>query len=200
MPIPALAIRSDAASTASEVFFKAAHAVWQNAGKSEARQAIEVIASDDKTPAGNALWLDLRNRPLDAAARRWVEQGGSLMLGPDTVLPEAPQDVLWRDEQGQAVLVGQSLGAGRFLQWQRPVNAQAMPLLEYGDFPQRLYALLQVPLPAPDRAMATDLQPLLGAPQVISAPKPLSPWFALAAALLFVLERWLASGRLRWGA
>lgn len=200
MPVPALAIRSDAASTAGEVFFKAAHAVWQTARKSDARQAIEIITTDDKTPAANALWLDLRNQPLSAAARRWVERGGSLMLGPETVLPEAPQAVLWRDDQGQTVLVGQALGKGRFLQWQRPVNAQALPQLEYGDFPQRLYALLQVPLPEPDRALAKDLQPRLGASHAPPAPQPLSPWFALAVALLFVLERWLASGRLQWDA
>ena len=198
--IPALAIRSDADSKQSDVFFRAAYAVWQDAGKSGTRQAIEIIASDGATPAANALWLDLRNRPLTGAARRWVEQGGSLMLGPATPLPKASRDILWRDEQGDAVLLGQSLGKGRLLQWQRPVNARALPLLEYGDFPQRLQALVQTPIPAPDSALAKDLHPRLGAAHPPTAPQPLMPWFALAAVLLFVLERWLASGHLRWNA
>lgn len=198
--IPLLAMRSDADSKQSDVFFKAAYAVWQDAGKSGKRQAIEIITSDDRTPAANALWLDLRNRPLTDAARRWVEQGGSLMLGPATVLPEAPREVLWRDDQGNAVLTGQASGKGRFLQWQRSLNAQALPLLEYGDFPQRLHRLVRAPTAQPDRALAKDLQPRPGAAQPPGAPQPLMPWFALAAAVLFVCERWLASGRLRWNA
>lgn len=198
--IPALAIRSDADSKQSDVFFKAAYAVWQNDIPSQNRQTLEVIANDAQTPAKAVVWLDFRKQPLTGAAKKWVEQGGSLMLGPETPLPEASRDILWRDEQGNAVLVSQALGNGRLLQWQRPLNAQALPLLEYGDFPQRLYALLQASLPAPDRALAGSLHARLDAGHPPTAPQPLMPWFALAAVLVFVMERWLASGRLRWNA
>ena len=198
--IPALAIRSDANSKQSDVFFKAAYSVWQNDIPRQSRQTIEFITNDAQTPAKAAIWLDFRKQPLTSAAQKWVEQGGSLMLGPETPLPKASQDILWRDEQGNAVLVSQALGNGRLLQWQRSVNARTLPLLEYGDFPQRLYALLQAPLPVPDRALAGTLHARLGASHPPIAPQPLMPWFALAAVLLFVLERWLASGRLRWNA
>jgi hypothetical protein len=198
--IPALAIRSDANSKQSDVFFKAAYAVWQNDIPRQTRQTLEVIANDAQTPAKAAIWLDFRKQPLTPAAQKWVEQGGSLMLGPETPLPKASRDILWRDEQGNAVLVSQALGNGRLLQWQRPLNARTLPLLEYGDFPQRLYALLQAPLPEPNRALTSTLNARLGASHPPIAPQPLMPWFALAAVFLFVLERWLASGRLRWNA
>lgn len=198
--IPALAIRSDVSSKQSDAFFKAAYAVWQNDFPPQKRQAMEIIANDQQTPANAALWLDLRNQPLTDAARRWVEQGGSLMLGPATALPETSKDVLWRDDQGNAVLTSQTSGKGRFLQWQRSLNAKALPLLEYGDFPQRLHRLVHAATTQPDRAMAKDLLPRLGAAHPPSAPQPLLPWFALAAVVLFVCERWLASGRLRWNA
>jgi Aerotolerance regulator N-terminal len=196
--VPALAIRSEAAGKNGELYFRAAYSVWQNGLAPDKRQAIEVITSDEKSPATSALWLDLRNQPLTDTARRWVESGGSLMLGPGSVLPKQSQDVLWRDEQGNAVLISQSLGKGRLLQWQRTLDAQSLPLLEYGDFPQRLYRLVQAPMAQPDRALAGSLQPRLGAAHPPVAPQPLMPWFALAAVLLFMLERWLASGRMRW--
>jgi hypothetical protein len=198
--IPALAISSDGNSRQSDIFFKAAYAVWQRDVKPGDRLTPETVDGDERKPAKAGLWLDLRNQPLTRAAQQWVEQGGSLMLGPETPLPEASRDILWRDEQGNAVLVSQPLGNGRLLQWQRPLNARTLPLLEYGDFPMRLLALTQPVTPAPDRALAKDLQPQVGLAKPLPAPKPLTPWFALAAVLLFVLERGLASGRLRWNA
>jgi hypothetical protein len=196
--IPALAIRSDATSKPSEVFFKAAFAVWQNESARQNRQAMEIIANDTQAPAKAGLWIDLRNQPLSDAARQWVMRGGRLMLGPATALPQAPREALWRDNQGNAILLSQSLGKGQLLQWQRPLNAQALPMLEYGDFPARFYALVQNPMPAPGRALASTLQARSGVVHSPVAPQPLTPWFALAAVLLFVLERWLASSRSRW--
>jgi hypothetical protein len=196
--IPALAIRSDATSKASEVYFKAAYAVWQNEVPRQNRQRMEVIANDAQVPAKAGLWIDLRNQPLTDAARSWVARGGRLMLGPATALPDAPRDALWRDEQGNTVLLAQALGKGQLLQWQRPLTAQTLPLLEYGDFPARFHALAQHSMPAPGRAPASSVQARSGAEHSPIAPKTLMPWFALAAVLLFVLERWLAGSRLRW--
>lgn len=196
---PALAIRSDSASKPGEAFFRAAYSVWQSGLPPDRRQPIAVLAADDRAPATNAVWLDLRNQPLTDAARRWVEQGGSLMIGPRTPLPAQSEDVLWRDEQGRAVLVGQALGKGRLLQWQRELDVQALPLLAFGDFPGRLLSVIQMPARQPGSALASDLQPLPGAPQAPVAPQPLMPWFALAAVLLFGIERWLAGSRPRGG-
>lgn len=198
--VPVLAMHSDAASKPSEAYFRAAYAVWQNTQAPDKRQAIEVITSDDKAPARNSLWLDLRNAPLSTTARQWTESGGSLMVGAGTALPKTPADVIWRDEQGNAVLTSRALGKGRVLQWQRDLNRQALPLLEHGDFPERLLAVIQSPSRQPGSALVQDLLPLPGAAHPPAAPQPLTPWFVLAAVLLFVLERLLASGRSRWSA
>ena len=48
--------------------------------------------------------------------------------------------------------------------------------------------------------MAADYAPQPGARAVAPAPQDLRPWIALAIALLFLLERWLASARRRGAA
>lgn len=197
-PVPALAIRSDAGSAAREVYFRAAYAVWQVGLGGDARQPIESLTDDTQVPKHARLWLDLRNAPLSGVQRRWVAQGGTLMLGNGTPL-DGSGDTLWRDAQGEPVLVAHASGQGRILQWRRALDARVMPLLESGDFPVRLRALLQAQFPAPDRIMARDLKPVPAKRTWPAVPQPLAPWFALAAVLLFVLERWLASQGRRGG-
>lgn len=195
-PVPALAIRSDAGSAAREAYFRAAYAVWQDDLAAAARQPIETLGDDAQMPRHASLWLDLRNAPLSEAQRRWVAQGGTLILGSGTRLT-GTTDTLWRDAQGEPVLVAQASGQGRILQWRRTLDARAMPLLESGDFPARLRALVQTQWLVPDRLRARDFKPVLAKRAQPAAAQALAPWFALAAALLFVLERWLASHRRR---
>lgn len=192
LPVPALAIRSDAGSAPRETYFRAAYAIWQEGMAAAARQPIEILSGDAQVPKQASLWLDLRNAPLSDAQRRWVAQGGTLMLGSGTPLT-GTGDTLWRDAQGEPVLVAHATGQGRILQWRRALDVQAMPLLESGDFPTRLRAIVQTQVLAPDRIGARDFKPVQAKRARPATPQPLAPWFALAAALLFLLERWLAS-------
>ena len=72
-----------------------------------------------------------------------------------------------------------------------------MPLLLEADFPQRLRDALAPPRRPPARADARAHVPNTGARMQPTAPRDLQPWLALLIALLFAVERWLATSRRR---
>jgi hypothetical protein len=84
------------------------------------------------------------------------------------------------------------------LRWNANLAAASMPALLDARFPSQLQARLQPP-PAPGRADATSLRPDSGAPAYPQPARELAPWLVLTVALLFLLERWLASARRRRG-
>lgn len=85
--------------------------------------------------------------------------------------------------------------AGPALRLAAAPTPEALPEVLDPDFPQRLHRLLFHRFPAPDAAPAESVRPTLDASRLNPAPLPLQPWLALLAALLFLAERWLASGR-----
>ncbi|HVI26488.1 MAG TPA: BatA domain-containing protein [Xanthomonadaceae bacterium] len=132
--------------------------------------------------------------PLPDAVRDWVAGGGSALLAANTVAPElANADVLWADAGGAPLVRGVALGRGRLLRFTRPLAPATMPQLLEVDFPQRLRALFEPAPPAPARVDARDYAPTTGAAPFPQPPQPLAPWLLIAIALLFLLERWLAS-------
>jgi hypothetical protein len=74
-----------------------------------------------------------------------------------------------------------------------------MPGLLDADFPRHLHGLFEGPPPAPARVFAADHAPATGGPltwdeMFAPSPRDLQPWLLVLIALLFVLERWMASG------
>ncbi|WP_225217903.1 BatA domain-containing protein [Luteimonas colneyensis] len=156
----------------------------------------EVRAARASTGLEVHAWLAAGELPAEAMA--WIEAGGTALLAHDVrlaALDGAP--TLWHDDQGRPLLRGTALGSGHVLQWTRALEPEAMPVLLEADFPHRLRAALQPP-PPPARVLAAEHAPLTGNvgpwPQGL---RELSPWLALAIALLCLLERWLASGTRR---
>ena len=201
LPPPRLFI-DDAGQEAGARYLRALSAAWRTAaadededGSGDASSAAQASAAE--SPATGALevrsWLTAGQLPPEALA--WIEAGGTALLAHDTRLPAleaAP--VLWSDDEGRALLRGSALGGGRVLQWTRPLDPEAMPVLLEADFPRRLLAVLQPP-PPPARVQADAHVPQVGDvgpwPQSL---RELSPWLALVIALLFLVERWLAAG------
>ena len=120
--------------------------------------------------------------------------GGVALLGvaADAPMPES-RVPLWRDVRGDALVEGGKLGRGRLMRFTRPLQPGAMPELLEPDFPRRLRALLEEPLPAPASARAVDHAPETGASAYVQPPRDLQPWLALLIALVFLAERWLAT-------
>lgn len=166
------------------------------------RAAFTALQDDDADPAEGAeirAWLTPGALPAPELA--WVEAGGTLMLGHDAALPsscDAPgldaAAAPWSDDDGRPLLRASRCGSGRILQWARPLQPAAMPVLLEPGFPRRLLAVLQ-PSATPARVLAAEHAPLAGdVGPWPAAVRELSPWLALAIALLFLLERWLAAG------
>jgi hypothetical protein len=92
---------------------------------------------------------------------------------------------------------GAGFGHGRVLRLTRRLAPQAMPQLLEPDFPRHLRALFNAPAPAPTRVLAAAHAPSTGGPLFPPPPWDLQPWLLWAIALLFALERWLASSARR---
>ncbi len=196
-PLPALTLLDGSAESAAAAFFRAAYLSWQ-AGLPEAKRrtlplsAIAALAPD-------AIALHLQPGPLPADLRTWLERGGTLMLPVGTVHRTVGEwQTVWRDDDGLPLLRAAAAGDGRLLQWQRPLDPQVLPLLLEPEFADGLQRALARSPAAPDRASAADHAPLRGTSTHPVAPEPMRPWFALAAVLLFALERLLAARRGVW--
>lgn len=214
---PTIIIR-DAGNGASARYLRAASAAWQeprhgarrddagddsghgsssdhgsDTGDAAVGEPGEVRAAMAPTDLEVHAWLAAGELPAEAIA--WIEAGGTALLAHDTRLAALDRAAtLWHDDQGRPLLRGTALGSGHVLQWTRALEPGAMPVLLEADFPHRLRAALQPP-PPPARVLAAEHAPLTGSvgpwPQGL---RELSPWLALAIALLVLLERWFASG------
>lgn len=177
-PAPRIVI-ADAGSPPGARYLRAAAAAWRQAAGPEVRA-----------------WLAPGLLPADAIA--WIEAGGTALLAHDTSFPGSDAVPLaWRDDRGRPLLHATTLGRGRVLQWTRPLDPAAMPALLDADFPHRLRAALQPPAP-PSRVLSAEHAPRVGGVGPWPPPmRELSPWLAAAIALLFLLERWLATASRR---
>jgi hypothetical protein len=99
--------------------------------------------------------------------------------------------VVLSDASGAPVLRERQLGRGRVLDLAGPLRVNST--LGAAEFPHTLLALMRGPPRAPDRAWATEVAPLPTGHAPIGPAEPLLPYLAFGVALLFVLERLLAS-------
>ena len=190
---PRLHIRHDQAGAAALPWLRAVAQAWN------AATPLDIAGDEHPFADGDGIRVWLSARPVPAAVQAWAGAGGRLLVDARTPLPAATQHLpLWRDDGGAAVIEQVTGDAGQWLRWAAPLQPAAMPALLDAGFPQHLRGLLQAP-PAPTRAWAAAMQPDTGAaawPQPAYEPVP---WLVAAIALLFLLERWLASARRRRG-
>jgi hypothetical protein len=165
------------------------------AARTPAPAAVEVADPAQPLPDGarNLAWL--APEPLPDAVRDWVKAGGRALLSADTPAPElADAAALWTDASGRPLVRGIALGSGRLMQFTHPLAPAAMPELLEADFPLQLRLLFAQAASLPARVEADGYAPAAGARPYPQPPRPLAPWLGLVIALLFLLERWLASG------
>lgn len=138
---------------------------------------------------------------MPSALQDWVAQGGTALLASGVDLPstDAAPLVRWQDADGLPLIEELPSGRGRILRFTRALTAQAMPALLEADFPQHLHEALAPASPAASIADAGAYRPSAGASAFVPPPRDLRPWWALAIAALFLLERWFASARRRGG-
>ena len=203
-PTPALQVRFAPGRAEAVRYLRAAGVAWaaddaesERAPGTTSAPAPRVNVAPATQPwaasATRLAWL-LPGR-VPAGVQQWVRGGGTLLLDVDARWPGMPRDapVAWRDDTGPLLRM-QRAGRGRVLQWQRPLVPAAMPVLLEAGFPQRLREALDAAPAEPARVAARDYAPRTGAPAWPERPQPLLPWLAWLVAVLFVLERWVASG------
>ena len=196
-----MAIRYDQAHADASIYFRAAHATWQDERKASEKESLDVnTLSAALKPERNALiWLSAG--PLPSEIHDWVRKGGTIIVSKETLVPEIKSGVpVWRNEQGKVLISASPMGQGRMLQWQQALKPDAMPELLDASFPSQLESLLLAAPELPTRALASSQKPLTGAKAFPQAPISLQLWLALFIAALFLLERWLANAPRRWNA
>ncbi len=174
-------------------YLRAAVAAWNT--RDPGRYVLDVQPMS--VPIGDeARWLAWLAPDLSAQASAWIERGGIALVA-HHALPDA--DALWRDASGRALAREQVTGRGRVIGLPGAFDPATLPLLLDADFPERLQAALQGPAAPPTRAQAEAVRPLHAGASATSparsreSTRPLDPWLALLIALLFLIERGLAT-------
>jgi hypothetical protein len=134
--------------------------------------------------------------PEDAALAQWLRAGGIVLRWPAATSASAPAgEANDADDAAGAFLPVQAerVGRGRRLRFAQPLTVEAMPALRAPAAARRLRELLDDGAAAPLQAPESALRPVRGGPRFAPIPQPLAPWLAWAAALLFALERLVAT-------
>lgn len=189
---PELQIRHDEAGKQGLRYLNAVASAWR---------ATKPATADDSAAFSNDgklhVWLSAKPLPADTSA--WLQRGGRLLVDARTPVPaDAQRTPLWRDANGVLVIEHVRTAQGQWLRFATPLQPASLPTLLDPDFPTDLRAVLQT-APTPRRAPAATMQPGTGATPYPQPATELSHWLLLVIALLFLLERWLASAPRRRG-
>lgn len=183
-PLFSIALRTDTAHATGARYIRAATSALD--------LATDVGDPARALPPKTTALIWLASGALPAAATRWIEQGGTALVANDTIIDAGPTVPAWRAETGKTLAETHAQGRGNVIRLLQPLNPIAMPALAEPDFPRDLARLL-APNPPPTRVEATAYRPLTGGPPPASQSRDLQPWFALAIAVVWLIERWLAT-------
>jgi len=171
------------------------------------RAAVDAMNAEGRTRY--TLDAQPRSATLDAATRelvwlgsdppsaivQWIEAGGTALVDRQPNNAGVP---IWRDAHGDVLARIDPRGEGRLVALRDAFSAESLPALLDADFPDRLRELLQGSAAAPTRAPADTARPGLRETKIAAAvnpasTKPLDPWLAMLVALLFLIERAIAT-------
>lgn len=191
---PSLVVRHAPDARDQVRYFRAAATAWT---APDARPAFEAALIDRPVDARSRYLVWLAAGPLPERIGDWIEAGGTALLSRETRSPTTGGlSVTWRDPLGEPLATAGRLGQGRVLHLTRALEPAAIPQLLEPDFPDALARMLAPP-PEPARVAAIDHAPLTGGTTYERPPFDLRPWLALVIALVFGVERWLATRRTR---
>ena len=162
---------------AAAVYLRAAVGAWN-----------EPAVTVDAAPLAQA--FDAKARTLIWLAPGPVPAAVRIVAG---LLTPTAGEVLWRDADGTVRVVGARVGRGQALRFAGPVQPREWPALLQPGFAAGLRDLFAAAPPQPARVAARDYAPVAGGPAFAAPPLDLRPWLALLVAVLFLLERWLAT-------
>lgn len=181
-------------------YLRAAISAWSPAqtGESARRptRGADIAPIDAPLPDSTRHLIWLASGSLPPAVCDWVRSGGTALLDMQaTPCAMAPSVALWRDDAGVPLVEASAFGRGRMMRFTRELTPQSMPVLLEGAFPTRLRALFQPAASPPARVPAADHAPLAGGAHYAQPPRELAPWLIVLVALVFVIERTMATVR-----
>ncbi len=179
-----VALRTDTAHATGARYMRAATAALG--------LSIDVGDTARALPPRTTALIWLAGGTLPAAVTRWIEQGGTALVASDTVIAAGPTVPAWHDETGRALAETRRQAKGRVTRPLQPLDPIAIPALVEPTFPKALADIL-APAPPPTRLEASAYRPLPGGLPPASQSRDLRPWFALAIAAAWLVERWLAT-------
>ncbi|MGH8054741.1 MAG: BatA domain-containing protein [Stenotrophomonas sp.] len=190
---PQLQVRHDEAGKSALRYLRAVNQTWHPDATLDSAEHSRAFNDG----AAVRVWLSASEIPATTLA--WASTGGTLLVDARTPVPaDAQRTPLWQDDAGNVLLEQISVATTRWLRWSSALDAASMPALLDARFPQQLLAQLQT-APSPGRATATTMAPLQVAATYPQPARELAPWLIAAIALLFLLERWMATARRRRG-
>ena len=137
--------------------------------------------------------LDDLSVPDPAAWRDWVHEGGELLIAAGTPWPAGAQAVpAWQDDHGVLLFARARGGGGTLWKLSQGLDPATSPRVREAAFATALARALRPPA-MPSRVAAADFAPAQQARSWRRAPQPLAPLLALLIALVFALERWMAT-------
>ncbi|HPG94452.1 MAG TPA: BatA domain-containing protein [Dokdonella sp.] len=184
-----VAIRHAGAESAGLAYLRAAVSAWH-------ANAPEQWLIDDQASAAtlsdNVDWLIWLDGPAPEALTPWITRGGRVLQ-----VATAPDvgEIVWRDEDGAPIAGDRRIGSGHLVSLLRPLSPGELPGLLDADFPGRLRALFEDKPPPPTLAPAGSAQPLHVERQRQPSQTSLIALLGLLAAVLFLIERLLATRR-----
>lgn len=190
-----LSVRYDQTRTDALRYLRAAQAAWQ---LDKPAAPLDAASPSQPLPrtTGPLVWLV--PGPVPAGLQQWVREGGTVLLDREATWPGLPERAaMWRDGTGAVLADATVSGRGRVLQLRREFAPQSMPELLDPSFPGRLRTLFAPAPVEPGRAPSRSHAPIDGGPTFPVAPRDLQPWLVGLIALVFLLERVLATVKRR---
>jgi len=179
-------------------YLRAAVAAWNV--REPDRYSIDAQTVTATVP-DDARWLVWLAPDFPSSLTTWIERGGVALVTHRAAKDAMP---LWRASDGSVLASEQSLGAGRIIAVPNELAPSDLPLLLDAEFPNQLRAAFRGELQAPGRALAASIEPDRVDADVAAAPSlagnnavALDAWLAVAIAVLFALERIVATTRPR---
>ncbi|MEP6880862.1 MAG: BatA domain-containing protein [Dokdonella sp.] len=185
-----VSIRSDAVdATRGLRYVQAATSVWKTPEGDNWKVDDEPASVPLPGKLDALIWM---SRGIPDAVFSWIRQGGrALTLGD----PLSRGNPIWRDQQGQIIASEEVVEAGVLIRLRGPLTPSNLPNLLDADFPRRLQSLL-LPAPKPSaRAYSREVKPVLVTRTAIERVTSLSAILGLLIALVFLIERVLATRR-----
>lgn len=192
-----VAVASDGAHRAALRYLHAAATAWASEAKPPApADELDDIAATTPLPGTTTHLLWLSTSAVPALHREWVRNGGVVLLAQDSPTSDLgwqDAEIAWRSHDGSPVALRLADGKGAWVRMLVPFDPQSLPALLEPGFPDALRIVL-APTPVAQRTWATSYAPIRVEPSAyVRSPEPLGPWLVLLIALLFGIERWLAT-------